>query len=260
MKNNLRMIIIIAVFGVGLICAAETFAQEPVSQSQPASKNKADSFDYDSAFTNALQMKDLKTSDDYYPAVQSMVDKYGVMFAYGDGKFHAERPLTREQLAAFLDDGLKKLIDLADNAKAANPQLGIGTGELGCNAKPPDSHTLFCSYSPENKVVNIAGSGIFHSFPVMVDSIYEVKDVKQSDAYFAHLQSLTELYRVNLIDSDNNFRASKPVTKKDLYDLLKGVFGYAPNGAPTASGEPVTRGEFIAAFDDALENAAAKIK
>ena len=46
-------------------------------------------------FTSISQLKDMNPSDSYYQAVQSLTERYGVMYTYNDRKFHAERPLTR---------------------------------------------------------------------------------------------------------------------------------------------------------------------
>ena len=85
-----------------------------------------------------------------------------------------------------------------------------------------------------------------------VTSVSQIKDVKSTATYFVNLQSLTERYNIKLIDPDNYFRSSKPVTKKELYDLMNLIFNYRPVGSQIVSEEPLTRGEFIKFLDEVL--------
>jgi S-layer homology domain len=179
--------------------------------------------------TTVQQIEDVRPADRYFDSVQSLTERFGVMYVYNDGKFHAERNLTRAQLSSFLNDILYRLYELvaASNADTAN--------------KPIEIREFIYAYSHSSK-------------PKPVDSTAQIKDINQTDPYFIHLGSLTERWDIDLTDADNYFRPKKTITNKEFYNLIEGVFGYAPNNPKVVNNRPITRGEFIVAFNDVLEN------
>ena len=193
-------------------------------------------------FTSISQLKDMKPSDSYYQAVQSLTERYGVMYAYNDRKFHAERRLTRGQLISFLNSSLDRVNEIMA-AASANSRVPVKFGYCG------DKSLAI------NEIFRVDCSLYKNS----VTSISQIKDVKLTDTYFVNLQSLTERYNIKLIDPDNYFRSSKPVTKKEFYDLMNLIFNYRPVGSPLVSEEPLTRGEFITFFNEMLDRTVERI-
>ena len=193
-------------------------------------------------FTSILQLKDMKPSDSYYQAVQSLTKRYGVMYVYNDRKFHAERRLTRGQLISFLNSSLDRVNEIMA-AASADSRVPVKFGY--CSDKSLAINEIFrvdCSLYKSN-----------------VTSVSQIKDVKSTDTYFVNLQSLTERYNIKLIDPDNYFRSSKPVTKKEFYDLMNLIFNYRPVGSPLVTKKPLTRGEFITFFNKMLDRAVERI-
>ena len=193
-------------------------------------------------FTSISQLKDMKPSDSYYQAVQSLTKRYGVMYVYNDRKFHAERRLTRGQLISFLNSSLDRVNEIMA-AASADSRVPVKFGY--CSDKSLAINEIFrveCSLYKNN-----------------VTSVSQIKDVKSTDTYFVNLQSLTERYNIKLIDPDNYFRSSKPVTKTEFYDLMNLIFNYRPVGSPLVTKKPLTRGEFITFFNKMLDRAVERI-
>ena len=193
-------------------------------------------------FTSISQLKDMKPSDSYYQAVQSLTKRYGVMYVYNDRKFHAERRLTRGQLISFLNSSLDRVNEIMA-AASADSRVPVKFGY--CSDKSLAINEIFrveCSLYKNN-----------------VTSVSQIKDVKSTDTYFVNLQSLTERYNIKLIDPDNYFRSSKPVTKTEFYDLMNLIFNYRPVGSPLVTKKPITRGEFITFFNKMLDRAVERI-
>jgi S-layer homology domain len=195
-----------------------------------------------SNWTSTSQLKDMKPTDSYYLAVQSLTERYGVMYAYSDDKFHAQRPLTRGQLVSFLNSSLDRLNDLiaVSNADSRVPaKFGY------CSDKPLAFNEIFClNYSLYKNNVN---------------SVSQIKDVPPTHVYVTNLQSLIERYGIKIIDADNYFRSTQPVTKKEFYALMNGIFNYRPVGSQSVSKAPLTRGEFATVLNDVLDSANEKI-
>jgi S-layer homology domain len=187
-----------------------------------------------STLTEVRKIEDLRSTDSYYLAVQSLTERFGVMYVYNDGKFHAELDLTRAQLASFLNGGFDRLNELlaASNADTDKQKVEL--------------RQVLDLYSLYNK-------------PRSIDSTAQIKDVNQTDPYFANLQSLTERYGIDLTDADNYFRPRKTVTTKEFYTLMKGVVGYEPSNPKIVNNRAMTRGEFIMAFNSAIEYTVEKI-
>ena len=256
MKNIAARIITAAVLPAAvlfcLLSMPETgSAQMPAKTPTPAATDSHYQFDFDSSFTNALQMKDIKTTDKYYGAVENMIDKYDLMYSYTDGKFHAELPLTREQLAVFLSNGLDKLTALI-NDKKANFSTLVGSAL----DKKNDTKVFYSDYSAHKLNVD--------SFKLSKNlSVSEIKDIEESDHVYANVRSLCERYGIDFLDQDYNFRASKTVSILEFSNIMEGVFGtpVSPSaGIGHKNTDPISRGEFIQEFDQAMENAARKIK
>ena len=69
------------------------------------------------------QMTDVKPTDYYYQALQSLVERYGCLTGFDDGTFRGDRPATRGEFAQNLNTCLDKVIELiAASARTTSPQ------------------------------------------------------------------------------------------------------------------------------------------
>ncbi|MBN3881658.1 MAG: iron uptake porin [Nostoc sp.] len=62
--------------------------------------------------TSVSQLSDVKPTDWAFQALQSLVERYGVIAGYTDGTFKGNRPLTRYEFAAGLNAALDRLNEL----------------------------------------------------------------------------------------------------------------------------------------------------
>lgn len=69
------------------------------------------------------QMTDVKPTDYYYQALQSLVERYGCLTGFDDGTFRGDRPATRGEFARNLNACLDKVIEvIAAGASTTAPQ------------------------------------------------------------------------------------------------------------------------------------------
>lgn len=62
--------------------------------------------------TSVSQLSDVKPTDWAFQALQSLVERYGVITGYADGTFKGNRPLTRYEFAAGLNAALNRINEL----------------------------------------------------------------------------------------------------------------------------------------------------
>lgn len=72
--------------------------------------------------TSITQLEDVKPSDYYYQALQSLVERYGCLTGFNDGTFRGDRPATRGEFAINLNTCLDKVVELAARARTTSPQ------------------------------------------------------------------------------------------------------------------------------------------
>jgi S-layer homology domain len=176
--------------------------------------------------TSVSQIKDVKKSDKFYPALQSLVERYGCFSPYADYTFRANDPLTREAFLVLFNNCLDRLNELA-----------------AASDEDFDITQLFNNYSA-------AGTNL--------TSISQLKDIKASYEYYVELQSAIERYGVDISDADKNFRPDKSVSEKEFYEWIGKIFGASIDGTPSAS-KIITRGDFIIVMNNAIENDSEKI-
>ncbi len=180
--------------------------------------------------TSVSQIKDVKPSDKFYPALQSLVERYGCFSTYADYTFRANDPLTREAFVVLFNNCLDRLNELSAAAESESDN-------------PFDITQLFKSYSA-------AGTNL--------TSISQLKDIKASYEYYVELQSFVERYGVDISDADKNFRPNKNVSEKEFYEWIGKIFGASIEGIPSAT-KIITRGDFIMVMNNAIENDSEKI-
>lgn len=172
-------------------------------------------FDNEAKITSVSQFKDVKPTDGYFRALQSLTERYGIVVAYKDGNFHSEILLSRGQFAMFLDQGL----DLALKLK-----------EL--SGKDID---VYKQFSAKN---------------IKLSSVSKIKDLSPKSPYYKSVKSLTERYGINFVDADRKFRPEQPLTSKELENWLDGVFRTGKK--PITNGK-INRGQFVMRLNDTLD-------
>ena len=69
------------------------------------------------------QIADVKPSDYYYEALQSLVERYGCLTGFEDGTFRGDRPATRGEFALNLNTCLDRVTELIRaGASTTSPQ------------------------------------------------------------------------------------------------------------------------------------------
>jgi S-layer homology domain len=215
-KINLRFLILPIVC---VLLAGSVYAQMTPKPSPTPSKGSA-------SVTSVSQIKDVKPSDKFYPALQSLVERYGCFSPYADYTFRANDPLTREAFVVLFNNCLDRLNELA-----------------AASDEDFDITQLFNNYSA-------AGTNL--------TSIEQLKDIKPSYEYYVELQSVIERYSIDISDADKNFRPDKSVSEKEFYEWISKIFGASIDGTPSAS-KIITRGDFIIVMNNAIENDSEKI-
>jgi hypothetical protein len=195
-------------------------------KAQPAPKTTPTPSRGSASVTSVSQIKDVKPSDKFYPALQSLVERYGCFSPYADYTFRANDPLTREAFVVLFNNCLDRLNELA---AASNEEFVITQ--------------LFNNYSA-------AGTNL--------TSIEQLKDIKPSYEYYVELQSVIERYGVDISDADKNFRPNKSVSEKEFYEWISKIFGASVEGTPSAT-KIITRGDFIMVMNNAIESDSEKI-
>lgn len=168
--------------------------------------------------TSISQIRDAKPTDKHYQALQSLVEKYGVI---SDNPFRANDPLTREEFVVLLNSGLDVLMEIAANADE-----------------------------------EISASDLIESFSANetnITSTSQIKDIKENYKQFIHLQSLTERYGIDICDKDKYFRPTKTVTEKEFYTWIAKIFHGSVNSDPSAT-KAITRGEWVIVMNAAFDN------
>ncbi len=189
-------------------------ATKNLAELNPRLNTERTDFDNDANITSVSQFKDVKPTDDYFMALQSLTERYGIVVAYKDGNFHSEIPLSRGQFAMFLDRGLGRILELATSVKYKN---------------------VYKQFSANN---------------LRLSSVSKIKDLSPSSPYYQAVKSLTERYGINFVDADGKFRPEKPVTEKELQDWLDGVFNISKS---SITNKNINRGQFVMKFDSTLE-------
>ena len=185
--------------------------------------------------TSVSQLKDVKTTDNYYAAVKSLVESYGVLGAFPDNTFRGDSPLTREQFVVILNRSIDRMNEVNEATYRGEEPDDDDLGIMGLINVPYDVNKTF------------------------ITSTSQIKDVKPSAAYYAALQSLVERYGINIADADNNLRAANAITEKEFYIWIGGIFGGKYVGSASAT-NAITRGASMIIMNDALNSMLANIE
>ncbi|MBX7173651.1 MAG: S-layer homology domain-containing protein [Pyrinomonadaceae bacterium] len=166
------------------------------------------------------QIKDVKPTDSHYKSLESLVERFGAFEPFPDGNFRANSPLTRGEFIKLLDNGLNRMMDFA---AASDTEI-----------LPTD---LF-NYYNANKT--------------NISAVSQIKDIQPTSEIYEPLQSLIERYGIDICDADKTFHPEKPVTEKEFYTWIKGIFGASIEGTPSET-KSITRSIWVIVMNSAFE-------
>ncbi len=98
------------------------YSKEAESNSSKENNNTEETDSFDNAMNqmnSVSQLSDVKPTDWAFQALQSLVERYGVIAGYNDSTFRGNRAMTRYEFAAGLNAALNKINELI-NSEAAN--------------------------------------------------------------------------------------------------------------------------------------------
>ena len=88
--------------------------------------------------TSVAQLKDVRPSDWAFQALQTLVERYGVIAGYPDGTFRGNRAMTRNEFAA----GLAAVLTIIDERLLVNPTDGTARNDLATIRRLQTSYGL----------------------------------------------------------------------------------------------------------------------
>ncbi|HRH42932.1 MAG TPA: S-layer homology domain-containing protein [Pyrinomonadaceae bacterium] len=177
--------------------------------------------------TSISQIKDVKPTEQHYQALQSLVEKYGVFEPFPDGTFRANAPLTRGEFVKLLNSGLNQMMDL--------------TTQEDVEILPTD---LFHYYNANQTNITSAS---------------QIKDLRPTNEFYIPMESLIERFGIDICDADKTFHAEKPVTEKEFYTWIKGIFGASVEGNPSAT-KSLTRSVWVMIMNSAFDAVTERIE
>lgn len=89
-------------------------SQERIVKLEQPSFNPAQSSEAQqlAQMTSVSQITDVSESDDYFYALQTLVERYGCITVYPDGTYRGNQPLTRGDFAIMLNSCLEQVVFL----------------------------------------------------------------------------------------------------------------------------------------------------
>lgn len=169
--------------------------------------------------TSVSQLRDVKPTDKYYPALKNLIEKHKAFEPYPDNTLRAEQPITRGEFAKQLYLGLKQKLKEAWEIK---PQT-IGSDLTGAGVG--------------------GGAGW---------DISAVKDVSPNSKYYTVLRFLMTEYLTDLTNADSYFRPDAPMSQKELFDYLSKLFK-ATADVEFSQTKIVSRGEWVILMSRAFD-------
>lgn len=133
------------------------------------------------------QLRDVKSTDNYYPALKNLIENYNAFNNYPDNTFRAEQPLTRVDFAKILFFSLDKMLRFAQKTDTNAVQSSI------------------------TKWVHGGEDAKF--------KMSAIKDISPSDKNYAVIRALTEDWFIDL-SNQGYFRPNDPISEKDFYQCL----------------------------------------
>jgi len=168
--------------------------------------------------TSVSDIKDESDSNAEYQSVKNLIEKDGVTIAYADNTFRPKDPLRRGDFIVAINSALQAVKKAADSS-------GVDSSAVNAYNKSQSD----------------------------VTSVSEIKDLQENSIYYPATQSLVERWGVAAPFSKTKLlNAGEPVPENDVYDVLKGTFGYeSPGSNPYSTG--MTRAKFALVLDNVIK-------
>jgi len=190
------------------------------------------------AVTSVSQILDVTPTQESFQALQSLVERYGVLSADAAGNFRPDAPLQRGAWAAWLDRSLNVI-----------GQLKNMVGKELAPLTPADREAFIDSLGPQpDKTVSY--------------TLATLADTKTVDtAWFKNeVKSLIEVHKIDIASSRQGkvwIDADKQVSHDEFVTLMSKVFGVKEiNGLrkPARGDMPITRSQAAMALDECLND------
>jgi hypothetical protein len=180
--------------------------------------------------TNISQVEDVKKTDTYYTALAGLIEKYGIDLAPCDNKnLGGSLTLTTAMVIPMLNTALDRMIEVIN--EAAVP------------LKDDKREELYNKLMPHN----------FDMYKHLFTSASQIVDLKETDCYYFHAQSLIERYGIDLSNKEGLLEVDKPANGKNMAVLLKDVLGLENFKTEKYTSAVITKGTFIIMLHAALE-------
>lgn len=175
---------------------------------------------------------DIRPTDPEFPAVQSVVERYGINVGFPDRTFRGKQPLTRGDFVIYLSEAMDRIneflaagtADVLDVAKINN-DLDVVSQQLN-----PKSNTIVRRIEQiqirlaklEARVNTKAleqtqaphGVQLIAKIPTPPRSA--IKDIQPNDRYYNHLKNILERYDINVVLPNLTFQGERPLSRGDF--------------------------------------------
>lgn len=173
--------------------------------------------------TKIEDFPDIPPDSQFYEPILYLTENFKLAFGYSDKKFHADAPLTRGDFANFL----RLTMDLlSQRAKISN--------------RNPREINLFSAYNPQK-----------------ITSARKISGLNDKLPFSESVKILLQNYEIALLDKDNKFQGSAPLTINETIEFWTKIFGadaVPVNFTQIKNGEGfITRGEFALFLSESLE-------
>lgn len=172
--------------------------------------------------------RDIKKEAPHYEAVLNLAENYKVAFAYGDGNFHAELPLTRCDFSHFL----RKTLDMLAERVVVS----------GKNAK---DISLFNTFNP-----------------YALKAYSDMRPDSEKSPCLDSIRALFEKYGIALAEKENKLNEKLPMSNNEVIMLWEAVFGLEAipvNFEKKIIDNHFSRGEFAIFLHESLEYLSYKV-
>jgi hypothetical protein len=181
--------------------------------------------------TNISQVEDVKKTDPYYTALAGLIEKYGIDLSPCDNKnLGGSLTLTTAMVIPMLNTALDRMTEVIN--EAAVPQ------------KDDKREELYNKLMPHQ----------FDVYKHLFTSASQLADLKETDCYYIHAQSLIERYGIDVTNKEGLLEVDKPANGKTMAMLLKNVFNIENFNTEKYSSTVITKGTFIIMLYAALED------
>ncbi|KAK0039203.1 TonB family protein [Biomphalaria pfeifferi] len=168
------------------------------------------------------EFTDINKDSEYFETLLDLTENYKLAYGFADKKFRADAPVSRGDFA----HSLRLTLDLlSERARIAG--------------KIPREIGLFSAMNPQ-----------------AINSFDKIVNFDSKQPYSESVKILLTKYDISLLDAQNRFQGSQPLTNNELIDIWTAIFGaeaVSVNFEKSANGDPiVTRGKFALFLQESL--------